>query len=59
MSYFGWDLTAKWNRIEGYIGMDEVRIQDLNIEYGRWSLIQWSYIYVYDGGVVMRGDEME
>jgi hypothetical protein len=35
MSYFGWDLTAKWNRIEGYIGMDEVRIQDLNIEYGR------------------------
>jgi hypothetical protein len=35
MSYFGWKLTAKGNRIEDDIGMDEVRIQDLNIEYGR------------------------
>jgi hypothetical protein len=31
MSYFGWDLTAKRNGIEGYIGMNGVRIQNLDI----------------------------
>jgi hypothetical protein len=32
---FGWDLTAKWNRIEGFIGMNGVRIQNLDIKCRR------------------------
>jgi hypothetical protein len=32
MSYCGWNLTAERNRIAGFIGMTEVRIQNVDVE---------------------------
>jgi hypothetical protein len=41
MSYFGWKLTAKRNRIEGDIGMNGVRGQSLEIERSHRFLYKW------------------